>query len=459
MVNIADGIPKNTPILAAITDTGYDLPAGPNIQFADFNPDLSMVVDVPVVDVPKGNGKKRGFVSVCLDRALALFHILFKNGNKPPTLRSKIAAPKPILPEYLPYAAIIEILQPTRSNLNSALERFQVRMSREPEKQIAIESNLATFRHLISKFTNFFIVLPTELIEIYSFMGWASQFNELCAKFIDHVKKVLSAEKVVDEKLKEKWLMAIDDAASLFHDVNNILFSIANRLDCSRYVPLEKWRVGKGISHTSSVIAFIRMLNTVRLGAKGVLFNNHFMPDVFIPEAMQCDFLRVMNEIILNAIRFADLQNTRRFWEMAIDDERDVRFIDVAGTMKGQALEIIVSDNGLGMADVEAAIQARISDKGRKGGLAIARDVCRKNKWGMDIHSEKGVGTQVTLQIDTSRWKIDDTDVIDDLAAVNEPFVVSDIGQIGFADPIVVSSNSFLTYSVIAQCCSRPFYL
>ncbi len=240
-----------------------------------------------------------------------------------------------------------------------------------------------TFRHQLNSFGAFH-------------EGFSSLLGMLCA-----------AGGGPDSSLPGAWRDAFIEASDLMRDAENVLTSMD--IAFMHLAPVDGWselerRLG-GIdglrrklesdlemlmSYARSDVASIADLavyvNMIRARARGVRPVVEGMPLLWVPKPFRVDLFRSVNEVVLNAIRSADL-------------EKEDRSVRIAGKRSGSLLRISVSDNGPGIAKI-----LRSPDPVGRGGLARVLRTSERHGWRFSVRPRAGGGTEAEISIDTKGW-------------------------------------------------------
>lgn len=184
---------------------------------------------------------------------------------------------------------------------------------------------------------------------------------------------------------------------SMLHDISNIMLSLAAGLWCSSNEDLEPTASSSTLAHqafdlstVASIFHIVYMLNKTDALNKGISLKVHG-DQVEISRAIRCDLFRAVNELVVNAIKYADL-------------EKEDRSVSLKSIPSKTRLEITVEDNGVGMKDTEAALV-----KGRRlhpdlaygdgTGLYNVSRLAEANLWEFDVESVPSFGSSFTLVI------------------------------------------------------------
>lgn len=221
-----------------------------------------------------------------------------------------------------------------------------------------------------------------------------------------------------------KWQNAFLDSRGLIHDINNVNTSMVSStslalnlaaggtpqdiaigvekfLHCTRHL---KW------STFDSCARLAVSLLKNRADKKGVDIRMEEFPDVEIPEHLRFSIFRAVAELALNAIKYSNSSrisvNEKGRREA---DPGHIRNVTIFGYINENKLTIVVSDNGVGIPDVQKAFEPGVRfhpnlAEGTGNGLATTRAVARRAGGDLELISEVGTGTTAILTFDMQKW-------------------------------------------------------
>jgi len=280
-----------------------------------------------------------------------------------------------------------------RSTTNRSTDLFLRRyeeMHRDPRIALAYHELDAMYRELRSSFRH----------QLDGFEAFHHGFSSLMGM-------LLAASGGEGEALPGAWRDAFLESADLMRDAENVLtsmdISFAYLAPADGWSELERKRGGiDGVrrklesdlevlmSYSRSDVASIADLavyvNMIRARARGVHPSVGALPPVWVPEALRVDIFRSLNEVVLNAIKFASL-------------DKENRSMTMEGEERGSILRIGVSDDGPGIP------KAHLSpDPTGKGGLSRVMRTAKRHGWGFSIRPRTGGGTEAEIRIDMKGW-------------------------------------------------------
>jgi len=222
-----------------------------------------------------------------------------------------------------------------------------------------------------------------------------------------------SMEKMSDS-FRKLWNSALLQGRGLAHDVNNILSPMIgwgslvqealknNKVYDVNYA-VEKFLSAVSFLNFSSFLSSTQMAErlvsnrAVKSEIEMIVGN---IPDFSLPEEHRFSIFRVIYELILNAIKYAD-KSKPAFVDGQPKSENS-RYVRIYGEETDKHVSIFVEDNGIGMNDVEEAMKAgvRLSPNAAEGtgtGLGSIKNSVTTMGGIFHLESKLGKGTKATI--------------------------------------------------------------
>ncbi len=204
--------------------------------------------------------------------------------------------------------------------------------------------------------------------------------------------------------LDASWRAAIEQGAGVLHDAASIFCSLEAELYRLRTLPTpESLETALSVlkrddfDSVSGALHFVATMNASRALARRTFFEEAIAPSIAIPEQVRGDFLRVLNELALNAVRHSDLgKQERRVRLEAVQEPRDDQ---------REMLLVSVVDNGEGIADVPRLLASPLRKEGVRTGLAIVQEIAARRGWTLALQSKAGEGTTARVGVDLAAWR------------------------------------------------------
>jgi two-component sensor histidine kinase len=226
-----------------------------------------------------------------------------------------------------------------------------------------------------------------------NFRGALERFWLFQRDFSDFMETIYKNDDRRNANTLGMWRYAFSEVDDLLRDADNVLTSLDVTFALlARYEYREKMEIATdvlksfGISHVHSAITLAVNINNVRADARNTKVEGGSRADLEIPSFLRVDLFRVVNELILNAFRYSDL-------------EKSDRKVDVTADLHDGLLKIKVYDNGPGVENISGKIAET-----EKGGLARINRIAKRRGWRFSMESRIGERTRAKILIDTGRW-------------------------------------------------------
>lgn len=196
-------------------------------------------------------------------------------------------------------------------------------------------------------------------------------------------------------ELWHAWSCSLDEASGLFHDVNNIMacYEMAYSLRSGRpdspqaRAALERLQE-YDITSLRSIVGMAVRLHASRLGGQHLEIEAGEIPPINIPAEQRVDLIRIISELLTNALRHADPEKPRPL-------------VRVEALMDEGAVSVAVADNGIGIRDVGAVLGSGVREQGlgSGSGLQTIKGIAAFQGWTFELHSMPGTGTRAAVKI------------------------------------------------------------
>ncbi len=183
---------------------------------------------------------------------------------------------------------------------------------------------------------------------------------------------------------------------AMLHDVSNLMLSAAagilflsgDESEPSMGHRDSFSRESFDLSTVSSLFNVICRLNKAR-AKEGDVYMKTNGDEIDLAEGVRFDIFRVVNELVINATKYAD-------------PEKDERIVYLKSTPRKNKLQISVEDNGIGMESIERAVLRGVRlhpeiEDGDGLGLNNVSEITAGRSWDFDIFSVPGVGSTITI--------------------------------------------------------------
>ena len=208
-------------------------------------------------------------------------------------------------------------------------------------------------------------------------------YKEYIELWIHEIKIPIATSKMIIENNKTKITQSIDE------ELDKIENYIEQALYYARSNTVEKDYIIKKVNLKEIVNNSI-LKNKVSLIQNKVNVNIHDIERYVYTDSKWCIF--ILNQIIQNSIKYSKKEN---------------RKLDIFSKEKKEKVVLYIKDNGIGIKKGEIT---KVFDKGFTGengriiekkstgiGLYLSKKLCEKIGVGLELNSEKGIGTEVRM--------------------------------------------------------------
>ena len=208
-------------------------------------------------------------------------------------------------------------------------------------------------------------------------------YKEYIELWIHEIKIPIATSKMIIENNKTKITQSINE------ELDKIENYIEQALYYARSNTVEKDYIIKKVNLKEIVNNSI-LINKVSLIQNKVNVNIHDIERYVYTDSKWCIF--ILNQIIQNSIKYSKKEN---------------RKLDIFSKEKKEKVVLYIKDNGIGIKKGEIT---KVFDKGFTGengriiekkstgiGLYLSKKLCEKIGVGLELNSEKGIGTEVRM--------------------------------------------------------------
>ena len=208
-------------------------------------------------------------------------------------------------------------------------------------------------------------------------------YKEYIELWIHEIKIPIATSKMIIENTKTKITQSINE------ELDKIENYIEQALYYARSNTVEKDYIIKKVNLKEIVNNSI-LKNKVSLIQNKVNVNIHDIERYVYTDSKWCIF--ILNQIIQNSIKYSKKEN---------------RKLDIFSKEKKEKVVLYIKDNGIGIKKGEITkvfdkgficLNVRIIEKKSTGiGLYLSKKLCEKIGVGLELNSEKGIGTEVRM--------------------------------------------------------------
>ncbi len=208
------------------------------------------------------------------------------------------------------------------------------------------------------------------------------------------------------EWLIECWKPLLERIGMLCHDLSNMMcpllgyieFLSRSRLEDQQRLQdsIDKLKIFDRSTIGSLLSSVIKILGNYKDSVEMELEADDSLSNLEIPKQYRGALFRIVFELCFNAIKYRD-------------EQKDRQFVQIRANLKDRMLEVTVEDNGVGIENLERAMQIEMREhedlaEGTGMGLASVFGLARRKGWEVNIESQPGQGTKAVVQADTGEW-------------------------------------------------------
>ncbi len=213
----------------------------------------------------------------------------------------------------------------------------------------------------------------------------------------------------------QAWEEIINESRGFGHDIQNILSAFLGYLEvATRGTPIEKWKTELNKLRNldprllASNVELATRLSNANAAESNIdlRVNIDGIGEIVIPQEKQYALLRIVYELIANAIKYADTDNA----------EKGALFVSVDIARTDRAYQITVEDNGIGIIKTGDVFQPNFRERRKKNvrgdglGLYNVAHLTQEQGWQIELKSTFGKGSTFALSLPDETLKLNNPD-------------------------------------------------